>query len=97
MRTSRFSEEQIALALRQAEAGTPVREVCRKLGVSEATFRDHGRVARCSPWPVGWGVWIDYGGFPQRLDGGGAPSSSVSCLVGPGWLSSCLTLAPLTQ
>lgn len=38
MRTSRFSEEQMALALRQDEAGTPVTEVCRKLSVSEATF-----------------------------------------------------------
>ena len=38
MRKSRFSEEQIAMALRQAEAGTPVEEICRKLGVSEATF-----------------------------------------------------------
>ena len=38
MRKSRFSEEQIAMALRQAEAGTPVEEVCRKLGVSQATF-----------------------------------------------------------
>ena len=26
------------MALRQAEAGTPVEEVCRKLGVSQATF-----------------------------------------------------------
>jgi putative transposase len=33
-----FTEEQIAYALRQAEAGTPVVEVCRKLGVSEQTF-----------------------------------------------------------
>ena len=38
MKSSRFSEEQIALALRQAEAGTPVGEICRKLGVSEQTF-----------------------------------------------------------
>jgi putative transposase len=38
MRTSRFSEEQIAMALRQGEAGTPVEEICRKLGVSQATF-----------------------------------------------------------
>jgi putative transposase len=38
MRKSRFSEEQITMALRQAEAGTPVDEVCRKLGVSQATF-----------------------------------------------------------
>lgn len=38
MRKSRYSEEQIAMALRQAEAGTPVGEICRKLGVAEATF-----------------------------------------------------------
>ena len=38
MRRSQFSEEQIAYALRQAEAGTPVADVCRQLGVSEATF-----------------------------------------------------------
>jgi putative transposase len=30
--------EQIALALRQAEAGTPVGEICRKLEIAEATF-----------------------------------------------------------
>ncbi len=33
-----FTEEQIVYALRQAEAGTPVLEVCRKLGVTEQTF-----------------------------------------------------------
>lgn len=38
MKTSQFSDEQITLALRQAEAGTPVPEICRKLGVSEPTF-----------------------------------------------------------
>ena len=38
MKRSRFSEEQVAYALRQVEAGTPVGEVCRQLGVSEATF-----------------------------------------------------------
>ena len=38
MRKKTFSEEQIALALREAEAGTPVTEVCRKLGVSEQSF-----------------------------------------------------------
>jgi putative transposase len=33
-----FIEEQVAYALRQADGGTPVVEVCRKLGVSEQTF-----------------------------------------------------------
>jgi putative transposase len=33
-----FSEEQIAFALRQAESGTSVSEIIRKLGISEQTF-----------------------------------------------------------
>jgi putative transposase len=38
MKLSKFSEEQIAYALRQADAGTSVGDLCRQLGVSEATF-----------------------------------------------------------
>ena len=38
MRKSRYTEEQIAYALRQAELGTPVAKVVRKMGVSEQTF-----------------------------------------------------------
>ena len=38
MRGSRFSEEQITMALRQAESGTPVGEIRRKLEVAETTF-----------------------------------------------------------
>lgn len=38
MKKPRFTEQQIAQALRQAEQGTAAAEVCRKLGVSEATF-----------------------------------------------------------
>jgi putative transposase len=38
MRKSRFSEQQIAFILRQAEEGTRVEEVCRKAGISEATY-----------------------------------------------------------
>jgi len=38
VRKSKFTEEQIAFALRQVEGGTAVDQVCRKMGVSEATF-----------------------------------------------------------
>lgn len=38
MRKSRFSEEQIAMALWQAKAGTPVGEICGKMGIAETTF-----------------------------------------------------------
>jgi putative transposase len=38
MKKSRFSEQQIAFILRQAEEGTAVEEVCRKAGISEATY-----------------------------------------------------------
>jgi putative transposase len=38
MRKSKFTEEQIAHALREVEAGTSVKEVIRRLGISEQTF-----------------------------------------------------------
>ena len=38
MKKKRFTEQQIAFALRQAEQGTSVEEITRRLGVSEATF-----------------------------------------------------------
>lgn len=38
MKKKRFSEAQIAFALRQAESGTPVSEIVRKMGISEVTF-----------------------------------------------------------
>ena len=38
MKKSKFTEQQIAFALRQAETGTRVAEVCRKLGITEQTF-----------------------------------------------------------
>jgi putative transposase len=38
MKSSRYSAEQVAFAMRQAESGTPVPEVCRKMGIAEQTF-----------------------------------------------------------
>jgi putative transposase len=38
MKRSRYSDEQITYALRQADSGTAVSDVCRQLGISEATF-----------------------------------------------------------
>lgn len=38
MKRSKFSEAQIAFVLKQADDGTSVGEVCRKAGISEATY-----------------------------------------------------------
>ena len=38
MKKSKFTEAQIVFALRQVDNGVKVEEVCRKLGISEATF-----------------------------------------------------------
>jgi putative transposase len=38
MKKSKLTEQQIAFALQQAESGTQVTEVCRKMGIAEATF-----------------------------------------------------------
>ena len=38
IKKSRFTEEQVTYALRQAEGGTAALDVCRSLGISQATF-----------------------------------------------------------
>jgi putative transposase len=38
VKKSRYTEEQIAYALKQAETGIPVAEVIRRMGISEQTF-----------------------------------------------------------
>lgn len=48
MKKSRYAAEQIAFALRQAESGTLVGEVCRKMGISEQTFYRYNN--------TGWGT-----------------------------------------
>ncbi len=38
MKRSKFTDEQICFALKMADTGTKVSEVCRKMGISDATF-----------------------------------------------------------
>jgi putative transposase len=38
MKRKRYTDEQIGFALRQTESGTPVEEICRRMGISEPTF-----------------------------------------------------------
>jgi putative transposase len=38
MKKSKFTESQIVFALHQADSGVSVAEVCRKMGISDATF-----------------------------------------------------------
>jgi putative transposase len=44
MKRSKFSEEQGIYALRQSEGGTPEGDICRQLGVAEATFSDWEKI-----------------------------------------------------
>ena len=67
MKKSRFTEEQIAYALKQAELGMAVGEICRKMGIAEATFY----------------VWRKkYGFYPANTDTSDKPhhgAGGVSC------------------
>lgn len=47
MSMKRFSDEQIEFALRQAESGTTIGEISRKMGIAEATFYFYGRLSDC--------------------------------------------------
>ena len=52
MKASTFTEAQIAFVLKKAEAGSAVAEVCRKAGISEATFYNW-RKKVCGPDALG--------------------------------------------
>ena len=88
MKQRRFTEEQIVHALRQAEAGTPVVEMCRKLGVTEQTFSRWKRkfaglgvasCAGCSRWRTRTAAEAAGGGPEpgQAHAAGGAPKKLV--------------------
>ena len=51
MKKSKFSDEQIAVALKQAESGTRVSEICRKFGICEARFIPGRRSLVAWAWP----------------------------------------------
>lgn len=38
MKKTKFTEEQILFALKQGSAGQPIADVCRQMGISEATY-----------------------------------------------------------
>jgi putative transposase len=38
MKKSRFTEEQITFALKQGDAGVPVADICRQMGIADATY-----------------------------------------------------------
>ena len=82
MKKTRYTEEQIAFALKQAETGTRVGEVCRKMGISEATFYIYGLPPFCKYciwfWVVAYiypasgksvSKWVIRTQSPQQLDG----------------------------
>lgn len=43
MKASKFTDAQKAFVVKQGEEGTPVAEICRKAGISQATFTSTGR------------------------------------------------------
>jgi AcrR family transcriptional regulator len=62
MKKSRLTEEQVAYALRQAEAGTAVEDICRSLGISQATLYNWKKKVRRALVPAtpepSWSVTI---------------------------------------
>ena len=47
MKKSRLGKAQIIGVLKEQQAGIPTAELCRKHGISEATFYIYGRLSRC--------------------------------------------------
>jgi len=68
VKKSRYTDERIAFALRQTETGTPVKEVLRKMGISEQTFLPlEAALRRPGPERIA----------PYEAAGGGEPPSET--------------------
>ncbi len=76
MKKSKFTNEQIAFALKQAEAGTPIEEVCCKLGVSQQTFY------RCKMMFAELGVFVNASKARNIV----TESASIELSVWSAWL-----------
>jgi hypothetical protein len=50
MKRSRFSEERIIGILKEHQAGAKAADLCRKHGISDATFYIYGRLSLCKPF-----------------------------------------------
>ena len=65
MKKSKFTESQIVFAIKQSETGVRVSEVCRRMGISEATFynwkKKHGSLGITS--------YEDYGNYKMKMAG----------------------------
>ena len=75
MRRSRFTDQQIAFILRQAEEGTAVEEVCPKAGVSIQTYYLYGLLP-LRKRPSDWGVLASLRTCIRRL--GSDPSARMA-------------------
>jgi Transposase len=69
MKRKRYTDEQIAFALRQAEAGTAVEGICRKMGVSEPAFyRWKKQFAGMGVVEIRCVIWISSSGHTTRAE-----------------------------
>ncbi len=75
MKRKRCTDERVAFALRQAESGTAVGEICRKMGVSEPTYYLYGLLP-LRKRPSGWGVLASLRTCIRRL--GSDPSARMA-------------------
>lgn len=87
IKKSKFTEAQIVFALKQNETGVSVEEVCRKLGITQATFynwkKKFGGLGIGGNLNLGYGTWSD-GAFKPSLVGA---SIGIGDTVGVAWVT----------